>query len=243
MTPSPTTFAPSDTVESVRKMLVGFRHAPVVENGRFQGYLHACDLAWQDGERTLEALALGAGVVVPSDTPLNSALNRLRSSRHDILFIGEPAMPEGGPELEGVFTEHDGIRAVLAALSPTALARPVDRIASRPVDIVTPDTRVGDVRAQLATRWFRHLPVVVDGRAVGMISWRDVAVGDDDTACEAVMTAPVWTVGPETPLGDVARRMLQGRVGAIPLVEDDAVVGIVTRTDLFAALLDVAEVA
>ena len=236
MTVSPTTFSPSQTVAEARAALVGFRHAPVVESGQLLGYLHACDLAWFDASRRLGSLALANAQPLEADVSLREGLHRLRASRHDIVFVGDP--------LEGVFTEHDAVRAVLAGLSEAQLALPADRIASRPVDVVAPDTRLGDARAQLASRWFRHLPVVAtDGRVVGMISWRDVVAGDDDARCESVMASPVWTVGPMATLSDVARRMLEGRVGAFPLVEDGAVVGILTRTDLFAALLDGPETA
>ncbi len=241
MTPVPHTFAPDTTVEEARAAMVGFRHAPVVSDGRLLGYLHACVLTWQDGSRALGTLPLARGLVVPADTSLSTALHRLRSSRHDVLFVA-PTTP-GGPVLDGVFTEHDGIRAVLAGLSEHSLDAPAHRIASRPVDVVAPETRLGDVRAQLATRWFRHLPVVVDGRAVGMISWRDVIAGSDEVRCENVMTSPVWTVGASATIRQVAQRMLEGRVGAFPILEEGSVAGIITRTDLFSALLDVAEVA
>lgn len=241
MTPAPNAFSPDTTVEQARAAMVGFRHAPVVSHGRLVGYLHACALTWQEGSRPLGSLPLARGLVLPADTPLRAALHRLRSSRHDVLFVG-PTGAEG-PVLEGVFTEHDGIGAVLAGLPDALLSKPARLVASRPVDVVAPETPLGDVRAQLATRWFRHLPVVVDGRAVGMISWRDVIAGNDAVRCDNVMTSPVWTVGAEATIRQVAQRMLEGRVGAFPVLEDGEVAGIITRTDLFAALLDVAEVA
>lgn len=47
-----------------------------------------------------------------------------------------------------------------------------------------------------------------------------------------VMTTDVVTVGPETPVRELARLMLEKNIGGIPVVEDNRLVGIVTEEDL-----------
>ena len=47
-----------------------------------------------------------------------------------------------------------------------------------------------------------------------------------------IMTPDVITVGPDTPLDQVVTLMLDGRISGIPVVDEDAVVGIVTEGDL-----------
>src|SRR3972149_7548722 len=52
------------------------------------------------------------------------------------------------------------------------------------------------------------------------------------------MTRPVITVRPETPIEEAARITADNRLGALPVVRDGEVVGIVTETDLFKVFLE-----
>jgi CBS domain-containing protein len=47
-----------------------------------------------------------------------------------------------------------------------------------------------------------------------------------------IMTPDVITVGPDTPLDQIVTLMLDGRISGIPVVDEDAVIGIVTEGDL-----------
>ena len=97
----------------------------------------------------------------------------------------------------------------------------------------------------------RHLPVVNrEGMLVGVVTDRDLrhhlfspAVYKDlgATAVEVllkavpvaqIMSAPAISVNPEDELMDVARLMLEEKVGSLPAVEGGRVVGIITETDL-----------
>jgi CBS domain-containing protein len=49
---------------------------------------------------------------------------------------------------------------------------------------------------------------------------------------EDVMTKEVITVGPETPLKDVARTLAVNEISGVPVVDDGVVVGVVSETDL-----------
>ena len=101
----------------------------------------------------------------------------------------------------------------------------------------------------------RHLPVVRGESLVGIISDRDlkrampsVVAGAtaeeyqafmDETPIEQVMTASPITCTPDTALVDLLREFCQHKVGAIPVVEGERVVGIVTQTDMMQAFLKV----
>jgi acetoin utilization protein AcuB len=53
-----------------------------------------------------------------------------------------------------------------------------------------------------------------------------------------VMTSPVITVNPDTPLEDAARIMVEKKIGGLPVIEDGKLVGIITETDIFKILLE-----
>jgi acetoin utilization protein AcuB len=84
---------------------------------------------------------------------------------------------------------------------------------------------------------FRHLPVVQNGRLVGIISDRDVNSTALRTVGE-VMHGDVITVTPDTPIDVAARLMLDNKLGALPVVHSAQgdLAGIVTQSDLFAVL-------
>jgi CBS domain-containing protein len=108
-----------------------------------------------------------------------------------------------------------------------------------------------DAVARMHRARIRHLPVVNDqGYLVGVVTDRDlrhylfsVPVFKDlgfigvDVLLKAVpvaeiMSAPAITAAPEDELMDAARCLFEEKVGSLPVVEGDRVVGIITETDL-----------
>jgi len=103
----------------------------------------------------------------------------------------------------------------------------------------------------------RRLPVVQAGKLVGIISDRDLRRATnspfvmqerwynefllDQIPVRAVMTANPATVAPHTPIGEAARVMRDRKIGGLPVVEDNRLVGIVTETDLLNYLIRLLE--
>lgn len=89
-----------------------------------------------------------------------------------------------------------------------------------------------------------HLPVVdAEDRVVGIVTQRDLQLGarhflEAGVEVSEVMHAPVVTVGPDEPLASAARLMISNRIGGLPVVDGRRVIGVVTETDLFRALID-----
>lgn len=101
---------------------------------------------------------------------------------------------------------------------------------------------------------FRHLPIVdAYDRLVGIVSDRDLreAAPSDATTLsrqeltyllsrltvEDVMKTPVLTARPGEPAETAAIRMREHKVSALPVVDDERLIGIVTTTDMLDALV------
>jgi CBS domain-containing protein len=102
----------------------------------------------------------------------------------------------------------------------------------------------------------RHFPVVEGSRVVGVVSQRDLFLASlgsalkhgqsferaylDTIPVKDVMKAPARTIAPQAPITDAAREMLEKRIGCLPVVEGERLVGLVTETDLLRVLVELA---
>lgn len=75
-------------------------------------------------------------------------------------------------KLLGLCSERDVVERVVAAGKDPGTT-PVEQIATKALETVTPDTRLRRCAEILRAGGFRHLPVVVEGRPVGILSARD----------------------------------------------------------------------
>jgi len=123
---------------------------------------------------------------------------------------------------------------------------------SHPPIIVDPSTFLLDAALMLRAGAIRHLLVVQDGRLVGLLTDRDiqrcapsrlVPISEEGynavfegTTVSRVMTREPLTVTPDTPLVTAIAMMQQSRFGCLAVVENEVVVGILTRSDLVDAL-------
>lgn len=82
-----------------------------------------------------------------------------------------------GDRLVGLVTDRDLVLRVIAERKDPRSVRLGDIATSRGIETVSPDMQLCDARALMAQRGIRRLPVVKDGRLVGMLSLGDVALG------------------------------------------------------------------
>jgi acetoin utilization protein AcuB len=96
----------------------------------------------------------------------------------------------------------------------------------------------------LKFRGFRHLPVVdADGRLVGIMDRADLelflseagppSIVQRQHRVDQAMTREVVSVPPDCPLEEAATLMVEHKIGSLPVVEAEQVVGIITETDIF----------
>ena len=106
----------------------------------------------------------------------------------------------------------------------------------------------------MRTGQLRRLPVVQDGRLVGIVTGGDVRritgmssvvrdpSGDNflwqHIPIANVMTLDVITTSPDTLIAEAARLMIEHKIGGLPVVENGRLVGILTTSDLLEALID-----
>ncbi len=122
------------------------------------------------------------------------------------------------------------------------LAKAIRDVMSKPVVSLPLTATLGDARALVRTRRFRHVPIVsATLHVAGIVSDRDLLREEglpEASPLREHMATPVLTADPDAPLRDVARVMLQERVGAMPVTDSEGrLVGIVTRTDLLRTLI------
>lgn len=111
------------------------------------------------------------------------------------------------------------------------------------VETLSSDERLSVIHLLRRFRGFRHLPVVRDARVVGILTRVDVlehlAFGSEGATVtpEELMSQPAEVVGPDVPVEEAAARMYRIGGHALPVVgEAGSLVGILTETDLLAAL-------
>ena len=131
---------------------------------------------------------------------------------------------------------------------------PVERIMSKDPICVRRDQKISDVWRILSQGRIHHLPVVDEGRLVGIISTLDIAklgicpLEDGDIltrqfldgrlSVEQLMQHKVISISDRASVRDAARMLSVGGFHALPVVtEQQNLVGIVTSTDLIAFLL------
>jgi acetoin utilization protein AcuB len=123
---------------------------------------------------------------------------------------------------------------------------------SRGVVTVRPDVPVHTAAETMRARRIRHLPVVGRDRTlVGIVTDRDLRqvlfapsvqarLGTVTGTLQAltvddIMTRGVLTVRPGTEMREAARLMHERKIGALPVVEADRLVGILTEDDVLRA--------
>lgn len=130
----------------------------------------------------------------------------------------------------------------------------VGDVYTRDIITVAPDTTAPQASKLMQEHGIRRLPVVQGDRLVGIITLLDLmraapspatslSVWElnylrDKIKVEEIMSRKVHTVTTDTDLSTVASLMREHKIGGIPVVEDGRVVGIVTESDVFRALVN-----
>lgn len=128
-----------------------------------------------------------------------------------------------------------------------------DRMTRNPLTI-RPDVSIAEALERMRREKVRHFPVVEGGKLVGMVSRQDLLFAAPSSVTSLnvwevtylvsqvkvreVMTKRVITVEETTPVEEAARVLSDNKIGCLPVVRDEMVVGIITESDLFQIFLE-----
>ena len=115
-----------------------------------------------------------------------------------------------------------------------------------PAVFIAADTTLQDAYRTMREQHIRHLPIL-DGKAlVGVVTDRDLRLATSslapnpfppDSAVSTVMSRTPLTAAAWDPIEDAARTMRAHKIGCLPILEDGALIGIITGLDLLDALI------
>lgn len=159
--------------------------------------------------------------------------------------VGEP-----GPTMLNVIDDGTLVGVVTKAdLLPLVDSKQsIQEIMQKTIHSVSPEDRVIHARRKMIDANVARLPVINNGILIGMISDIDIAFAlarlkrsfplgrqkhqlDELLVNDAMKTPPVFMTDDKT-VSDAAEIMIKNHVGLLPIIKNEKVVGVVTRTDL-----------
>jgi CBS domain-containing protein len=102
-----------------------------------------------------------------------------------------------------------------------------------------PEDKLSAVHSKMLEGGFRCVPVVKDGKPIGIVTDRDIRAHTgflDHTEAFKAMSEALITVSPSTTIREAARLLRERKIGALPVVENEKLAGVITTTDVLSAL-------
>lgn len=236
------------------------RALPVVDDGKLVGIITRRGLLRIDfstiiGEEGRCDIDLKDEVVghimttSPIATPQSAAMPKAARSMMENKITALPVLNDKG-ELVGILTSSDVFRAILAELPELKQDIRVKDYMTREVVTIDPDTSLLETHRLMGTKRVRSLPVLDEGRLVGIVTRTDVMGADPSRlasrfnqevslkilvqSVEKLMSRELVTIGAEQSILDAAQLMLKHKIHSLPVVgETGELVGILTESDLF----------
>jgi CBS domain-containing protein len=103
------------------------------------------------------------------------------------------------------------------------------------VSVEIPGNR-DDVLKILKRTGISGVPVIKEGRLIGIITRKDLLRKPDETQLGLLMTPDPITIGPDATIRDAARLLVKHNIRRLPVVEDDALIGLISVSDLIHAI-------
>lgn len=116
-----------------------------------------------------------------------------------------------------------------------------------------PDDCLEDARKLMADHHIRHIPIASPGGSIiGLVSHRDILAaqgsaardgrgGAGEIALSSIMSSPVHTIDEHASLRGTALHLQQHRLGCLPVLRDNSLVGIITDSDFVSIAINLME--
>lgn len=124
---------------------------------------------------------------------------------------------------------------------------------SKDVLTVDPKTPIAEAYRLMKERKVRRLPVVKEGRLIGIVTLGDVREASPSSATslniwelnylwaqltvDRVMKTHVIKLAPDATVLEAARLMLEHKISGLPVVDGETLIGIITESDIFRMLV------
>jgi acetoin utilization protein AcuB len=137
-----------------------------------------------------------------------------------------------------------GTQAAVAAAMSKAIPT-IEKYMTTTPHSIGADQTIAHAHAVLREHKIRHLPVLVGGKLVGMVTERDLRfvetlrdVDPSKVTVEDAMVTDVYAVSPDAALDAVVGEMAQHKYGSVVVMQNQKVVGIFTTVDVCRALAE-----
>lgn len=241
----------------------GFRRLPIANPGtkHLEGILTATDIInYLGGGEKFEIIQQKFGgnffkainepvklimaqkvVSIKTSAKISEAIEVMKTAN-----VGGLPVVDGKNSVKAIITERDIVNLFAYRTSGIKVAQ----IMSENVVTALPKTTIFEAEKTMAIQGFRRLPIVSDGKVVGIITAMDIirffGSGEvfrylrsgtiiqvlNNPALE-IASKTVLITGPDEDVGQAAKVMREKDIGAIPVVKDGKLIGIVTERDFF----------
>lgn len=241
----------------------GFRRLPIANPGtkHLEGIVTATDIVdYLGGGKKFEIiqqkfggnffkainepikLIMTQGVVsIKTSAKLSEAILKMKE-----VNVGGLPVVDDKESVKAIITERDIANLFADRASGTKVAQ----LMSEQVVTALPKTTIFEAEKTMAIQGFRRLPIVSDGKVMGIITAMDIIrfFGSGEvfrhlrsgtiiqvlnTPALEIATKTVATIGPDVDVGHAAKLMREKDIGALPVVQAGKLVGIVTERDFF----------
>lgn len=259
------TMAPTTPIYDAVRMMAkeGFRRIPIANPGTktLEGIATATDIIdYLGGGKKFEIIQqkYGGNIFKAINEPIRLIMTKNVVSIKTSAKISEAIALMTEKNLGGlpVVDEENHVRAIITERDIANMFADrisdvkVSQLMSEKVVTALPTTTIFEVEKTVTTQGFRRLPIISDGKVVGIITTMDIIrffgsgevfaylrsgtiVQVLNTPALKIATKNVATISPNADVGQAAKIMKDKDIGAVPVVINDKIVGIITERDFF----------
>jgi CBS domain-containing protein len=244
----------------------GFRRIPIANPGTrvLEGIVTATDIIdYLGGGKSFELIQRKSGgnlfkainqpirlimvknvVSVKTSAKISEAIELMTQKN-----LGGLPVVDDEKHVRAIITERDVANMFANRISGITVAR----LMSEKVVTALATTTIFEAEKTMTAQGFRRLPIVSEGKVIGIVTSMDVIrffgtgkvftylrsgniIQVLNTPALDIATKQVATITPDADVGQAAKIMLEKNVGALPVVKDGKLVGIITERDFFKIL-------